>query len=82
MIIKMERKSFYYPATQDREAHRMCVAGQRRAAMEAWNLLVPGGDKGVTSTLTRAGRAEMRLRKGADASKHSLISLVVVDRVS
>jgi hypothetical protein len=72
-------KSFYYPdqAKKGLPAHRMCASGQRRAAAEAWNLLVDGGDRGKDETFDRAAVVERFLPKGADMNKHMLISYVV-----
>jgi hypothetical protein len=72
-------KTFYYPEQKNREAHRMCAAGQRRAAAEAWNWIVPGGDIGKKDTERRGLRTVGRLDHGADVNKHDVISFVVVD---
>ena len=72
-------KSFYYPDQKGRPSHRMCASGQRRAAAEAWNIIVPGGGIGKEQSLSRAVRAANRLATGADDNKHNIISFVVVN---
>lgn len=66
---------FRYP-----DGSRMCVAGQRRAALEAMELQFPknGGQvhKGI---LSRAIRAITHLARGASVNKHDLISLQVLE---
>lgn len=72
-----ESKAFYYPDQRNKPSHRMCSSGQRRAAVEAWNMLVPGGEIGKDETFKRAARAEEGLARGASVRKHDLISYVV-----
>lgn len=68
------KETFKYP-----DGTRMCVAGQRRAAVEAMDLALPGAEKAKDKIVTRAAKAEADLKKGRSVGKHKKISLVVAD---
>jgi hypothetical protein len=72
-----EKRVFYYPKRRGCPSERMCAAGQRRAAAEGWNLLVPGGEIGKIETYARALRGTIALAKGCSTSKRNLISFMV-----
>lgn len=70
-------KPFCYP-----HGSRMCVAGQRRAALEAVELILPGANNVKQNILNRAATTAHKFNAGADCNKHDLISFVVVDSIT
>lgn len=71
----MSGKDFFkYPS-----GDRMCASGQRRAALEAMDLLLEGGNHAKEGILQRAAKADHLNRRGASVNKHDLISLQVVE---
>jgi class 3 adenylate cyclase len=60
----------------------MCTAGQRRAAVTALDLTLPGADELKAQILDKAIKAQNLLSRGADVNKHDLITLVVADLVT
>lgn len=81
MVMAVVEQSFYYPDQPGRPKHRMCAAGQRRAAKESLRLLQEDQtgvqDPEVTEILTRGGRALNQLQRGIPTNKHKVISAVV-----
>lgn len=78
MSCENPNRIFYYPQYLDTPPHPMCRDGQRRAVSEAWNFLVPGGEKGREETLFRAFKGALALKDGTTTDKHNLISYMVI----
>jgi len=74
-----EFKTFNYPDQRTLPAHRMCAAGQRRAALEGLSLFLPGAVRDKNTVLNTAYFTDISLRRGADTNKHNLILFVVTD---
>lgn len=72
-----ERKIFSYP-----DGRRMCASGQRRAALTALELTLPGAEGVKEGILRRALIGEKMVRNGGTANKHDLIAFVVADLVT
>lgn len=68
------KEIFRYP-----DGSRICAPGQRRAALTAMDLLLPGAEPLKDELLRRAYSALRGIEWGADVNKHDLITLVVVD---
>ncbi len=70
----MEYKSFHYP-----DGARACASGQRRCALTAMDLALPGAEGRKLELVRRAARTESGLKSGRDISKHDKLDYVVVD---
>lgn len=67
-------KIFHYP-----DGSRACAAGQRRCAVTAMDLTLPGAEVQKKELLERAARTALLLARGAQVSKHDKLDLVVVE---
>lgn len=67
-------KVFHYP-----DGSRACAAGQRRCALNAMDLVLPGAEARKQELIDRAVQTAKRLAKGADVPKHDKLDFVVVD---
>lgn len=77
MATAAEKRIFSYP-----DGNRMCASGQRRAALTALELTLPGAEQVKEKILKRALIGEKMVRNGGTANKHDLIAFVVADLVT
>ena len=67
-------KVFHYE-----DGTRACAAGQRRCAVTAMDLVLPGAEARKNALLDRAAKTAQRLKRGANVPKHDRLDYVVVD---
>ena len=67
-------KTFHYP-----DGSHACASGQRRCALTAMDLVLPGAEARKETLLKQAAQTAKKLARGADVPKHERLDYAVVD---